>query len=54
LFIIIYLTPCVPLSYQGEGEIFGRGATPLLNAPFYIRWVVLLLNAHFIKELITG
>jgi len=29
---IIYLTPLIPLSFQGEGEIFLKeGLTPLLN-----------------------
>ena len=30
----IYLTPSVPLSFEGEGEEKGRGAiTPLLDTP---------------------
>jgi len=28
------LTPCVPLSFEGEGDLFKEeGLTPLLNAP---------------------
>jgi hypothetical protein len=31
--IIIYLTPCVPLSFKGEGEKKKRGVSPLLKTP---------------------
>jgi hypothetical protein len=32
--ILIYLTPLVPLSFKGEGEmIYRRGASPLLDTP---------------------
>ena len=34
--IFVYLTPSVPLSYQGEGEVLGRGAAPLLDIPFTV------------------
>ncbi len=30
LVLVIYLTPCVPLSFKGEGEVLGkRGYAPL-------------------------
>jgi len=29
---VIYLTPCVPLSFKGEGEGFVRGTESLFNA----------------------
>jgi len=29
-YLVIYLTPCVPLSFKGEGEGLTRGAKPLL------------------------
>jgi len=30
-FFLFYLTPCIPLSFKGEGEvIFKRGFTPLI------------------------
>jgi len=29
----IYLTPFIPLSFKGEGEVLKRGAMPLLNSP---------------------
>jgi len=33
--IFIYLTPCVPLSFKGEGEEMKRGAyTPLRHPTF--------------------
>ena len=33
--IYIYLTPCIPLSYQGEGEEFcEEGLAPLSDSPF--------------------
>jgi len=32
-FFSIYLTPCVPLSFEGEGEEIERGASPLLDSP---------------------
>jgi len=31
--VFIYLTPCVPLSYQGEGEKIERGADAPLRLP---------------------
>jgi len=34
--LFIYLTPSVPLSFQGEGGVLGRGASPLLDAPLVI------------------
>ncbi len=30
---LIYLTPLVPLSFEGEGKRFERGAEPLSNLP---------------------
>ena len=33
--LLIYLTPCIPLSFEGEGEESLRGAKPLLNTLFY-------------------
>jgi hypothetical protein len=34
VFIYIYLTPYIPLSFKGEGEeIFKEGLTPLLDTP---------------------
>jgi len=35
LVVAVTFTPCVPLSLKGEGEEFGRGASPLLDAPDY-------------------
>jgi hypothetical protein len=33
-YIYYYLTPCIPLSFKGEGKRFlERGASPLLNSP---------------------
>ena len=32
---VIYLTPLIPLSFKGEREEIGRGASPLFNTP---RW----------------
>jgi len=29
--LFIYLTPCIPLSFEGEGEETLRGAKPLLD-----------------------
>jgi len=29
IMVFIILTPCVPLSYQGEGEEYVRGISPL-------------------------
>jgi len=37
----IYLTPLIPLSFKGEGDILKRGASPLLNAPFLEDFVTL-------------
>ena len=40
-----YLTPCIPLSYQGEGEVSGIGASPLLYAPlsyFHLHYSITL------------
>jgi len=28
-----YLTPLIPLAFKGEGEVFGRGASPLSGSP---------------------
>jgi hypothetical protein len=39
--ILIYLTPFIPLSFEGEGEGLGRGAPPLLNALAYSHSIVL-------------
>jgi hypothetical protein len=37
IFIIFTnLTPCVPLSFQGEGEGYIREASPLFDSPFFI------------------
>jgi len=30
---LIYLTPCILLSFKGEGKINKRRAKPLLNTP---------------------
>jgi hypothetical protein len=26
---VFYLTPCIPLSYQGEGKVYAGGVSPL-------------------------
>jgi len=34
--LFIYLTPCIPLSFKGEGElVFEEGAKPLFDFLFY-------------------
>jgi len=33
--ILIYLTPLIPLSFEGEGEIIKEGLTPLLDTSLY-------------------
>jgi len=35
--VFINLTPFVPLSFEGEGEGYGREARPPLNPPFIHR-----------------
>ncbi len=42
----VYLTPCVPLSCQGEGEVIEEGLMPLLNAPL----VAVGLNSYGISS----
>jgi len=32
--LFIYLTPFIPLSFKGEGELYGREASPLFNSLF--------------------
>ena len=44
LSLLIYLTPFIPLSYQGEGEGLWRGASPLLNSLF--TWAYRLLSIY--------
>ena len=34
LFAFIYLTPCIPLSFKGEGEENRRGASAPLKRPY--------------------
>jgi len=31
--IYYYLTPLIPLSFEGEGGVFRRGASPLFDSP---------------------
>ena len=33
IYLTIYLTPFIPLSFEGEGEIRKEGLMPLLDAP---------------------
>ena len=35
MFLFGDLTPCVPLSLKGEGEVVEEGLTPLLDTPRY-------------------
>ena len=39
--ILNYLTPLIPLSFEGEGEILLRGANAPLNTPFLEDFVTL-------------
>ena len=41
------LFPPLLTRYQRRGGSFERGAAPLLDASFYIWWLVLLLDAPF-------
>jgi len=44
-----HLTPLIPLSLKGEGEIKKRGEAPLKNSPLK-RWIKELLNLSPLRK----
>ena len=49
-----YLTPFVPLSFKGEGEVLGRGVKPLSDAPLLIPLHLKPVQVHRLVRVDAG